>query len=441
MTMNYCLKEEKFSTLVNDTRSLFLETASEIGEKICSSAFWEGSQCNWIGRSIHTDEFSPPTNKALGPELYDGSSGLALFLSYLYLSTHEEKYRRTAEGAIMHALSHANDIHRICRFGFYSGCIGIAYVATSMGLLFKDDKLFEEAIFLLQELASDLQTPYLMDLISGNASAIPALLNMYQVFREKSILELALHFGKELLSTAVREPFGWSWDHRANGISTSRYNLTGFSHGAAGIGYGLLELYNETDEKDFCEGAEQAFSYENHWFSAQYNNWPDFRTFSNSTNTNNNDYEDQTFTYAVSWCHGAPGIAISRLRAYQILREEKYLQDCQVALYTTTQSMKGNDVTLLGNYSLCHGLGGNSDILLYASTVLNNDSYKEKAFDVGICGIDRYRNRGLPWPCGIKSGETPALMVGLAGIGHFYLRLYDAKKIPSVLVLTHKLNK
>jgi len=31
---------------------------------------------------------------------------------------------------------------------------------------------------------------------------------MYQVFREKSILELALHFGRELLSTAVREPLG-----------------------------------------------------------------------------------------------------------------------------------------------------------------------------------------------------------------------------------------
>jgi type 2 lantibiotic biosynthesis protein LanM len=437
MITNCYLKEEGFSTLVNDIRTIVLDTASEIGTKICDSALWEGSQCNWIGRSIQTDELSPPTSKALGPELYDGTSGIALFLSYLYLSTDKEKYRRTAEGAIMHAFSHANDIHSICRFGFYSGCIGIAYAASSMGLMFKDHELFEKALSLLQELALDLQTSHLMDLISGNAGTIPALLNMYQVFREKSILDLALHLGEELLSMAVKQPFGWSWDHRANGISTSRYNLTGFSHGAAGIGYSLLELYGKTEKKEFREGAEQAFSYENHWFNAQHSNWPDFRTFSN----NNNDFDHQTFTYAVSWCHGAPGIALSRLRAYQILRQEKYLQDCQAALYATIQNMRGNDAMLLGNYSLCHGLGGNSDVLLYAYSVLNTDSYKEVAFDVGMRGINRYRNRGLPWPCGIKNGETPALMVGLAGIGHFYLRLYDPKRIPSVLMLTPALNR
>jgi lantibiotic modifying enzyme len=32
-------------------------------------------------------------------------------------------------------------------------------------------------------------------------------------------------------------------------------------------------------------------------------------------------------------------------------------------------------------------------------------------------------------------GETPNLMLGLAGIGYFYLRLYDPVKYPSVLII------
>ena len=46
-----------------------------------------------------------------------------------------------------------------------------------------------------------------------------------------------------------------------------------------------------------------------------------------------------------------------------------------------------------------------------------------------------HQNRN-PWPCGVMSGgETPNLMLGTAGIGYFYLRLYDAAAVPSVLLL------
>ena len=45
---------------------------------------------------------------------------------------------------------------------------------------------------------------------------------------------------------------------------SSSNNLTGFSHGAAGIGYALLELYAITKELKFLMAAENAFSYENH---------------------------------------------------------------------------------------------------------------------------------------------------------------------------------
>jgi hypothetical protein len=55
---------------------------------------------------------------------------------------------------------------------------------------------------------------------------------------------------------------------------------------------------------------------------------------------------------------------------------------------------------------------------------------------VGHYGIEKYHNTYLPWPCGIKgAAETPSLMLGLAGIGHFYLQLYDSLKISNPLML------
>jgi lantibiotic biosynthesis protein len=87
------------------------------------------------------------------------------------------------------------------------------------------------------------------------------------------------------------------------------------------------------------------------------------------------------------------------------------------------------------NFSLCHGLAGNSEPLIYADEVFRGSSYQSIACDVGIAGIQKYGKSGS-WPCGIQTGETPSLMLGLAAIGYFYLTLHDAHKIPSILMVT-----
>ncbi|HYP18471.1 MAG TPA: lanthionine synthetase LanC family protein, partial [Chloroflexia bacterium] len=57
-------------------------------------------------------------------------------------------------------------------------------------------------------------------------------------------------------------------------------------------------------------------------------------------------------------------------------------------------------------------------------------------------GMVQYGQQRMPWPCGVMGGgENPSLMLGLAGIGYFYLRLYDPDKVPSVLMLQPDLGK
>ena len=58
----------------------------------------------------------------------------------------------------------------------------------------------------------------------------------------------------------------------------------------------------------------------------------------------------------------------------------------------------------------------------------------ESFIEVANAGIETYAERGLSWPCGAGGGETPSLMLGLAGIGLFYLRLRD-QAMPSALIL------
>ena len=144
------------------------------------------------------------------------------------------------------------------------------------------------------------------------------------------------------------------------------------------------------------------------------------------------------------WCHGAPGIALSRLRAYQITSRVDFLQEARTALQTTATSVANQlRQPQLANYSLCHGVAGNADILLSAGLLLNDISYIQLAQQAGLLGIELYDKTGTVWPSGVNdpSGntqggeETPGLLLGLAGTGHFYLRLAFPSEIDSVLLI------
>jgi lantibiotic biosynthesis protein len=126
---------------------------------------------------------------------------------------------------------------------------------------------------------------------------------------------------------------------------------------------------------------------------------------------------------------------MSRLRAYEILHDETCKREAIAALRTTCHTFQSSLQNWTGNFSMCHGLTGNAEVLSYAADMFGWESEPgaEVALNVARYGIDRYFEKG-PWPCGTHVGETPNFMLGLADIGHFYLRL-DQPSIPSILIL------
>jgi lantibiotic modifying enzyme len=94
--------------------------------------------------------------------------------------------------------------------------------------------------------------------------------------------------------------------------------------------------------------------------------------------------------------------------------------------------MMADDVV---NFSLCHGLAGNADILSTGSHMLGEaflDGSKV-AMSVASAGIQCLDQRGRGGPFGLIGSRMPGLLLGLSGVGHFYLRLY-APEVPSVLL-------
>jgi len=414
---------------MNQTGNIFLETADYLGAKLCRDAVWSGNRCNWLGDSMEPIDGSwIVVHRAFGPEFYNGTSGIAYFLSHLFQATNERIFSLTADAAMRQALSRTEDISERARGAFYTGLVGVAFAAIKVGEILDNSSFVDKGIKILKEQASDDPAVGGLDIISGSAGTIPALLNINKKYPNDFLVQQAIKHGEHLIATARKANIGWSWNALNN--PPGQHDLCGFSHGSAGIAWALLELYKHTNEQKFRAAAEQGFYYERHWFSAEQENWPDLRVFGPQQTT------QRPSNFMSAWCHGAPGIGLSRIRAFQLTGDQPYRAEAEAALRTTIKILPPSPYAGQNNYSLCHGNGGNADLLIYASTVFDNKEYKQAAEQVGLQGYELYRKTNFPWPCGVNGGgEAPNLMLGLAGIGYFYLRLVDPVKIPSVLIV------
>ncbi|HET8775549.1 MAG TPA: lanthionine synthetase LanC family protein [Thermoanaerobaculia bacterium] len=401
-----------------DPRERFLDAAWAIGMRLCRDAIWDGDRCNWLGDSMesHGGEWKV-AHKSFGPELYSGTCGIALFLARLHNLRPDPLVAETARGAIRQSLSRAELIPPQYRHALYSGWVGIGLVLRELGRLFDDRSYEREARGLVDgQLGHELE-PMALDVIGGAAGAIVGL---FAIDAER-YLEEAKRLGDFLLARANGDGDALSWTT----MPGNQRDLTGYSHGAAGIAVALLELYARTNDGKYREAAEAGFAYERRLYSPQQQNWPDLRSFSSPN--------PQQPGYSLAWCHGAPGIALSRIRAYELTKDDRYRLEADAALGGT---YRGLAAPAAGeNYSLCHGLGGNAEPFLVAADSFGDPRYRAMAENVGDRGIQAVHAQRNLWPCGVMSGgESPNLMIGTAGIGYFYLRLYDSRATPSVLI-------
>jgi type 2 lantibiotic biosynthesis protein LanM len=323
------------------TREILIQQVVDIALELQKRAVraTDGS-VTWMGMD-YMPESGRLQQKPMGYDFYDGTSGVALFLSALAKVTRSEEFHDLALGALqpifnlLRNLKFVREQSILEKWGV-GGCKGfgsILYTLVRSSQFLAEPNLLNDA----QSIAS-LVTPELIasdrkfDVMSGAAGAILGLLTLHQATANPAVLQHAITCGHHLLNHRTASnagPRAWA---TLNGKL-----LTGFSHGASGLAYSLLRLYETTQDPVFREAATEAFAYERSVFSPIAQNWPDFRS--------------EKPEFLTSWCHGAPGIGLARLGSLAILDTDEIRQEIEIALKTTQKfGMHGIDHLCCGNF-------------------------------------------------------------------------------------------
>lgn len=396
-----------------------LVAAQAIGDHLESLALDSEEGVSWTGLTLTAkDHWSLVP---LGFDLYSGLPGVALFLAYLGAVSAEKRYTALARTIVQVILRHLQ-AHRVppMSIGAFDGLGGLVYLLAHLGVLWNEPQLLREAHRSAEGLNSLIKYDSKFDITSGAAGCIMSLAALYRVSSHEYTLATAIQCGEHLLKCAQQREHGIAWSP----YCPARGPLTGLAHGAAGIGWALLEVAGLSGERRFQEAALNAFKYEEALFSAARQNWLDLR----EADERSRETQESRELFQVGWCHGAPGIALTRVRSLRHLDNAGIRADIDAGLHTTLHQGFG------GNHSLCHGDLGNLELLLQASDLVDESRWRPHVSRVGTAILESIQEHG--WQCGVPlTVESPGLMTGLAGIGYGLLRLAEPLRVPAVLVL------
>ena len=328
--------------------------AFRLGEELWSAAIRDRKgRPEWLGMDLGADGESFHFG-LIGNSLYSGGSGIALLFGRLALSSDGAEAGRWRSrawscfgGLVELAQRNSNDqMFRLMR-DLPFGISGSGGILLALQLLQRTG--LSEASPLAELMIEQLRPERLMadegiDVIGGVTGLIGPLL----LAGTPRAQDLAIICGERLLSLQLD---GGGWPSGAVPSQRKR-PLTGFSHGAAGVGAVLARLAQVTGEQRFATGAQRAVAYERSVFAADQGNWPDFRS------------SQQPDEFMLSWCHGAPGILLSRLLLQAAdLADEQTADELEIAR-SSTQAALGAVATRSARAAhLCCGVLGLTSLL------------------------------------------------------------------------------
>ncbi|MEU4769140.1 lanthionine synthetase LanC family protein [Actinosynnema sp. NPDC023794] len=389
-----------------------LDVARRLGDRLVADAFRDGEVCTWLGSVVPAGDGR--VLATLGPALYEGLAGVALVLAQLA----EPNCVDAARAALRQAARHREDIAPERRLGLFDGWTGLALVQGYVACQLDEPVLRAEACTTAHEALSQPCTEH--DLISGAAGGVLTAVALVRLTGDRTLLDDAVRLGDLLVEHATPAGDGLSWSTINR---KGEYHLTGLSHGTAGIALALLELAEATGDTRYLVTAEGGFRHERSWFDPAVGNWPDLRETRATRGAGSG-----ALAYSTYWCHGAPGIAISRVRAWQLTNDALYRDEALTALATTRAFVR--ETSTLADQSLCHGVLGNAVVLSFAGRALGDRPSEWAAREAVARAVAAHG--GGRWPLGTPA-ESPGLMLGTAGIAHALLWLRDPTE-PMVLL-------
>jgi lantibiotic modifying enzyme len=396
--------------------------AASLARRLAREAVWHDGECTWIGRCPASSK-GPVGFQPLGPDLFAGTAGIAWFLAETYRATGEAALRTAAIGALRHGERGSFLLRGEKRISLHTGAAGIALAAAIVATRTGDAEAAASATRLIDGAISAASPRHPRDLVTGSAGTIIAATAIAEMLSVPRLLERASGLARALVAAAERTEDGISWTSPGR----SRYrNLTGMAHGASGIAVALLSLFAATGELRWREAALDAFRYERSLFDRRRANWPDLSHVLRTRPLRNPPF----LTW---WCHGAPGIALARIRASEILGDGPWQEEAREGLGTTLSALRSDLDRDSTEPSLCHGLAGNAAILLDGLPYLASGERKRARVEVARAARAALRivtNEPI---------EMPSLLTGAAGVGWLALRMGGAPVASPLIVRPERL--
>jgi type 2 lantibiotic biosynthesis protein LanM len=397
-------------------KKTFAAEADRIAQELSRCAIRRGPGAAWIGLDWLGDA-EVFQLVCLGPDLYNGVSGIALFVAAHAAVTGRKPSAELAIAGVAHLRKNlksrgAARMARSLGVGGATGLGSIVYALTVMSKMLRDDSLLADAhvaaaLFSDGLIAADKQ----LDVIGGSAGGILGLLRLYRDSHSADVLNRAIKCGEHLIAQSRLGPEGGrSWV----GQGLGKRALNGMSHGAAGFAYALDSLAAATGREDFAAAAAECIAFEDSTFDAGRNNWPDLRG-------------EGEPSWPCQWCHGAPGIGLARIAMIRKKGRGQLKDDVARAVEGAAKGWPGSVDTL------CCGTLGNVEFICEAAASLGRKDLGELAARRLLSVIENAASAGdYRWNSG-QGKFNLGLFRGLAGVGYTALRQVDGS-LPNVLI-------
>ncbi|RIN36943.1 type 2 lantipeptide synthetase LanM [Staphylococcus succinus] len=383
----------KHQELQGDSIDAILES---VGTYLKDNAILHNNTATWIMHDIS----SKSEKIYLSPLTFSiyHHSGVLILLLELYKQSDDTEFLNLAEMGLKGILQSLNisDINDISAF---EGKGALIYLCAKFYKFTKNQYYFDKLLEIVESINVVDYKETEIDFVTGLSGTILILSNCYQKFGTNILKEKA----KDLAEIMIRK--------YEKSIST----LNGFAHGKSGYSLSLASIYKITKNKEYLHYVSSSIREEDLFYDEKNNNWEDLR--------NKGNYD------AVYWCHGAPGIALSRSKIQNLIQEEDL--PLKLSIDNAISKCVNDGFNEKMNHSLCHGISGNLDILIELQNIFSSHELENT--------INRESQNLLSqlFQNGYKSGINSKIpvqnfMLGKFGIAYTLLRIKDPS-IPCIL--------
>ncbi|CAF2081093.1 hypothetical protein BRARA_F00155 [Brassica rapa] len=325
--------------------------------------------------------------------LYTGVLGTAYLLFQSYQVARNENDLKLCLEIVEACYTASKDSDRVT---FICGRAGVCALGAVAAKLTGDSQLQDRYLARFHEIRLPGDLPY--ELLYGRAGYLWACLFLNKHIgkdsvssaRMRSVVEEIFRAGRQL-GERVKCPLMFEWHGK---------KYWGAAHGLAGIMHVLMHVELEPDEMEDVKGT-LSYMIQHRFPSGNYLS-----------------SEGSESDRLVHWCHGAPGVALTLVKAAQVFRTDEFVE----------AAMEAGEVVwnrgLLKRVGVCHGISGNTYVFLslYRLTGKPEYLYRAKAFASFL--LDK--SEKLISEGKMHGGDRPfSLFEGIGGMAYMFLDMNE----------------